>query len=253
VSDRVIENRQSERVADVWDAGDLGCGDLVLELRGRLRAIPGRVLRVIAFDPGAPEDIPAWCRLTGHALVHQEEATSSYWIRARGESEQIEAAARQGVKPASDVDEIYSPRVFQLARSLPDSSQLAAPDATATAESKLCGSTIAVEIAVSAGGVQAYAQRVKACLFGRATAAVVARKIVGTSLAELQEVSRTMRAMLEAGGPPPVGRWAELAALAPVRALKGRHASTLLVFVALERAVASLPNSSSECCGRPRR
>ncbi len=53
-----------------WDAGDLGCGELVLELRGRLLALPpGAVIEVRATDPGAPEDLPAWCRLTGHALV----------------------------------------------------------------------------------------------------------------------------------------------------------------------------------------
>ncbi len=65
----------SASVADVaadaaWDAGDLGCGDLVLELRTRLRAMPpGAVLALRARDPGAPEDIPAWCGLTGHGLV----------------------------------------------------------------------------------------------------------------------------------------------------------------------------------------
>jgi tRNA 2-thiouridine synthesizing protein A len=53
-----------------WNAGDLGCGELVLELRGRLQALaPGGVLRLIACDLGAPADIPAWCRLTGHVLV----------------------------------------------------------------------------------------------------------------------------------------------------------------------------------------
>ncbi len=56
--------------SDEWDAGGMGCGDLVLELRLRLgRLAPGGELRVTARDPGAPEDIPAWCRLTGHALV----------------------------------------------------------------------------------------------------------------------------------------------------------------------------------------
>jgi tRNA 2-thiouridine synthesizing protein A len=56
-----------------WDAGDLGCGELVLELRFRLEAMrPGQVLRLIALDPGAPADVPAWCCLTGHALVAAE-------------------------------------------------------------------------------------------------------------------------------------------------------------------------------------
>ena len=53
-----------------WDAGDMGCGDLVLALRGRLNTLPpGAVLKVSARDPAAPLDLPAWCRLTGHRLV----------------------------------------------------------------------------------------------------------------------------------------------------------------------------------------
>jgi len=53
-----------------WDAGDMGCGDLVLELRARVASLgPGEVLKLIARDPGAPADVPAWCRLTGHRLV----------------------------------------------------------------------------------------------------------------------------------------------------------------------------------------
>jgi tRNA 2-thiouridine synthesizing protein A len=56
--------------ATTWDAGDMGCGELVMLLRLRLNALPpGSVLRLVARDPGAPEDLPAWCRLTGHRLV----------------------------------------------------------------------------------------------------------------------------------------------------------------------------------------
>lgn len=56
-----------------WDAGDLGCGELVMELRLRLREMaPGEVLQVRALDPGAPEDLPAWCALTGHTLVRAQ-------------------------------------------------------------------------------------------------------------------------------------------------------------------------------------
>lgn len=70
-------------VADVeWDAGDLGCGDLVLELLGRLRALaPGQVLKLVATDPGAPADIPAWCRMTGHTLL--SKAHPVYRIRRK--------------------------------------------------------------------------------------------------------------------------------------------------------------------------
>jgi len=68
---------------DLWDAGDLGCGDLVLALRGRLREMPGQVLKLVARDPGAPADIPAYCRMTGHELLHAEPAACAYWIRSR--------------------------------------------------------------------------------------------------------------------------------------------------------------------------
>ena len=65
-----------------WDAGDLGCGELVLELRTRLGGLrPGEVFRLIARDPGAPQDLPAWCRMTGHTLVSHEHPV--YLIRRK--------------------------------------------------------------------------------------------------------------------------------------------------------------------------
>jgi tRNA 2-thiouridine synthesizing protein A len=55
---------------DAWDAGDLACGPMLLALRGRLeRLAPGQVFRLVTRDEGAPVDVPAWCRLTGHSLV----------------------------------------------------------------------------------------------------------------------------------------------------------------------------------------
>lgn len=67
-----------------WDAGDTACGELVLALRGRLTALPpGAVLRVRAVDPAAPEDIPAWCRLTGHTLV--AAGHPFYSVRRKGD------------------------------------------------------------------------------------------------------------------------------------------------------------------------
>ena len=66
----------------VWDAGTIGCGELVMELRPRLLALrPGQILELVARDPGAPEDLPAWCRLTGHTLVADRHPV--YWIRRR--------------------------------------------------------------------------------------------------------------------------------------------------------------------------
>ena len=68
---------------DLWDAGDMGCGELVIHLRKRLLAMPGKVLKLVAHDPGAPADLPAYCRMTGHELIREEPSAHSYWIRAR--------------------------------------------------------------------------------------------------------------------------------------------------------------------------
>jgi tRNA 2-thiouridine synthesizing protein A len=67
------------RAAATWDAGAMGCGELVLELRFRLADLPaGARFHLIATDPGAPEDLPAWCRMTGHRLLTSEPP--HYWI-----------------------------------------------------------------------------------------------------------------------------------------------------------------------------
>jgi tRNA 2-thiouridine synthesizing protein A len=69
-----------------WDAGDLGCGDLVLELRQRLeRMSDGQIIRVVASDPGARADMPAWCRMTGHTLVWMDHPI--YFIQKRPHEE----------------------------------------------------------------------------------------------------------------------------------------------------------------------
>ncbi|CEG09069.1 hypothetical protein BN961_02490 [Afipia felis] len=63
-------------IADVeWDAGDLGCGPLLLELRNRLRTMPGQVFKLISVDPGSPEDLPVWCRLSRNELGQAREVT----------------------------------------------------------------------------------------------------------------------------------------------------------------------------------
>ena len=71
--------------SETYDAGHMGCGELVMVLRIRLKAMPGRVIRVIALDSGAPEDIPAWCRMTRNELLRHEPESHSFWIRSRAD------------------------------------------------------------------------------------------------------------------------------------------------------------------------
>ena len=140
----------------------------------------------------------------------------------------------------ADLDEIYNTRILELAGAMTRNTRLAHPDASASAHSKLCGSTIDADVKMTAGRVSGYGQTVKACLLGQAAASVVAREIVGTAPEEFHRVAGEMRKMLKDGGAPPTGRWADLAVLEPVRDYRARHASTLLVFDAVEKALAEI-------------
>lgn len=136
-----------------------------------------------------------------------------------------------------ELSDIYSERILELAANISRIERLPAPQATASAHSKLCGSTVTVDVSLADGRVADYGQAVKACLLGQAASAVMAEHIIGATPDELRQVRADMRAMLKDNAPPPAGKWADLAALEPVRDVKGRHASTLLVFDAVERAL----------------
>lgn len=146
----------------------------------------------------------------------------------------------------AELDAIYNPKFLELAAASARAGRLPRPDATATAHSKLCGSTITVDIVMRNGCIADYAQVVKACLLGQTTAAIVAREAVGSTAEEIRRVGAEMRRMLKEKGPPPGGRWADLALLEPVRDYKARQTSTLLAFDALEKALADAEGRGGE-------
>jgi NifU-like protein involved in Fe-S cluster formation len=137
-------------------------------------------------------------------------------------------------------DDIYSQQLLDLAAAMPRTDRLSAPQATAQAYSKLCGSRVGIDLVMDGEVVTDYGQTVRACLLGQTAASIMGREIVGSSAAELREVGAAMRKMLKEGGPPPTGKWKDLALLEPVRDYKARHASTLLVFDAVEDAIAQI-------------
>lgn len=145
----------------------------------------------------------------------------------------------------TQLNEIYNQRILELSASLPAAARLSDADATATAHSKLCGSTVTVDIKLAGDRVTEFGQTVKACLLGQAASSVMGRNVVGSSARELREVGSAMRKMLKESGPPPEGRWADLAVLQPVKDYRARHASTLLVFDAVEAALALADSKSS--------
>jgi NifU-like protein involved in Fe-S cluster formation len=149
----------------------------------------------------------------------------------------------------ADLDDVYNLRILELAADIPHSGRLPRPDATASARSKLCGSTITVDVMSDDGRITGFGQEVKACLLGQAAAAIVGREIVGTPYAEFARVGESMRRMLKDGGPPPGGRWTDLALLQPVKDYPHRHASTLLVFDAVDKAMADIAGPAAAAGG----
>jgi NifU-like protein involved in Fe-S cluster formation len=148
------------------------------------------------------------------------------------------------------LSDIYNSRILELAANLPRIGRLAEPGGSATAHSKLCGSTVTVDVALDAHGrVTDFAHDVKACALGQASSSIMARHVLGSDAEELRALRDRMRAMLKQDGTPPEGRWADCAVLEPVRDFKARHASTLLTFdatvEAVEKAVrAGLPTAA---------
>ncbi|WP_321502789.1 iron-sulfur cluster assembly scaffold protein [Breoghania sp.] len=135
------------------------------------------------------------------------------------------------------IDEIYNSRILELAGNIPRLGRLENPDGTAKAHSKLCGSTVIVDVKMEDGVITDFAHDVKACALGQASSAIMAENVIGARAEEIHAVRDAMRAMLKEGGSPPQGRFEDCKVLEPVRDYKARHASTLLTFEATADAV----------------
>jgi NifU-like protein involved in Fe-S cluster formation len=137
-----------------------------------------------------------------------------------------------------ELSDLYSQKILEIAANQPIPGRLVAPDASARRVSRVCGSSIEVDISVSpTGEISAYGHKISACALGQTSAAIVATNIVGTPVSEFRAVREQMTAMLKEDGTPPTGRWADLAYLEPVREYAPRHTSTLLVFDAVVEAL----------------
>lgn len=144
------------------------------------------------------------------------------------------------------IDDVYNAKLLALAGNIGRIGRLDNPDATATAHSKLCGSTVTVDIRMEGDVVADFAHEVKACALGQASSSVMAQNVVGSTAAELRALRQAMLAMLKENGPPPQGRFSELKYLEPVRDYKARHASTMLTFDAVVDAIGQVEKKLTE-------
>src|SRR6185503_11622928 len=104
------------------------------------------------------------------------------------------------------IDDLYSAKLLALAANLPRLGRLAAPDASVEKISMLCGSRVLVDVTVQDGRVADFAQEVKACALGQASAAVLGAHVIGATLPELEAARSGLKAMLKDGAAPPDGR-----------------------------------------------
>ena len=145
------------------------------------------------------------------------------------------------------IDDVYNAKILGFAGNIGRIGRLADPDATATAHSKLCGSTVTVDLKMKDGVVTDFAHQVKACALGQASSSIMAENVIGASAEELRAVRQAMLKMLKENGPPPNGgRFADLKNLEPVRDYKARHASTMLTFDAVVDAIGQIERRHEE-------
>jgi len=149
------------------------------------------------------------------------------------------------------LNDIYNKRIIELAGNIPRLGRLQNPDASATAHSKLCGSTVKVDLKMEGPVVTDFAHDVKACALGQASSSIMARHVIGSTASELRELREIVRKMLKENGSPPAAgdKWADIALLEPVRDYKARHASTMLTFDAVVDAIGQIEAKSGDESG----
>ncbi|MDD7910541.1 iron-sulfur cluster assembly scaffold protein [Pseudovibrio exalbescens] len=135
------------------------------------------------------------------------------------------------------LNDIYNQKILEFAGNVPHLGRLEHPQGSAKAHSRLCGSTVSVDVRMEKDRVVAFAQDVKACALGQASASILGRHVIGASKGELVQARDQLRAMLKENGPPPTNRFSELEFLSPVKDYKARHASTMLAFNAVVEAI----------------
>ena len=147
------------------------------------------------------------------------------------------------------MDDIYNSRILEFAGNIPRIGTLSDADAEAGAHSKLCGSRVKVYLKLDGDTVSDFAHEVKACALGQASSSVMARHVIGATVAEIRQAREDMLAMLKTDGEGPTGRFEDMRFLKPVKDYKARHASTMLTFDAVVDAIGQIEAKRLEKAG----
>jgi NifU-like protein involved in Fe-S cluster formation len=146
----------------------------------------------------------------------------------------------------SDLIQLYSGRILELAANIPHAGRLEAPQASVRRRSPLCGSTVTVDVDMAGGRITRFGQDVKACALGQASASVLGAVVLGRTRAEIETARDQLGSMLRDGGPVPAAPFAGWQVLLPARDYRNRHASILLAIEATAEAM-DIAERASAC------
>ena len=144
-----------------------------------------------------------------------------------------------------DLIKLYSGRILELASDIPHLGHLEAPQAAGKARSPHCGSAVSVELALTDGRISGFAQDVKACALGQASAAIFAAQAMGRDRSEVATLREAVRAMLKDDGAVPPAPFSDYEVLTPAREFRNRHASILLV---LDATLQAMDEAAGRAC-----
>ncbi|MEM9144945.1 MAG: iron-sulfur cluster assembly scaffold protein [Pseudomonadota bacterium] len=136
-----------------------------------------------------------------------------------------------------DLMKLYSQRILALAAEIPMTGRLADADGSAMRRSPLCGSTVTVDVGIEDGRIARFAQDVKACALGQASASVLGKAVLGLDRAQIAAGREALAGLVKQDGPAPAAPFDALEALRPARDYKNRHASILLAWDATLAAI----------------
>lgn len=130
------------------------------------------------------------------------------------------------------LEQLYAGEILALAADIAHAGRLEGAAAEVRKRSPLCGSSVLVGLNLKAGRIAAFAQDVKTCALGQASASVLGAQVIGLGRDEIAAGRDGLKAMLTADGTTPPAPFEALEALRPAAAYPTRHPSILLAWEA---------------------
>jgi NifU-like protein involved in Fe-S cluster formation len=135
------------------------------------------------------------------------------------------------------LEDLYTKDVLRLATSIPNYGRLENAQGSSTQSSKVCGSSVTIDVILNEGRVLDFGIEVSACALGQASSAILGQQAIGLKLENFQDGLRQFQALLKDQDDQPLGVWENINTLKGVSGFPPRHESVLLPFWAMCHAI----------------